>query len=50
MYLNALQGGANHGFHEAIGDTAALAVISPKHLKKLGIIPRNEAQSSSYGK
>lgn len=32
------QSGANHGFHEAIGDTAALSVISPTHLEKLGIL------------
>uniref|UniRef100_F6Z092 Angiotensin-converting enzyme n=2 Tax=Ciona intestinalis TaxID=7719 RepID=F6Z092_CIOIN len=30
--------GANSGFHEAIGDTAALSVINPTHLKKLGIL------------
>lgn len=32
------QAGANNGFHEAIGDTAALSVISPTHLYKLGIL------------
>ena len=28
------RGGANPGFHEAIGDTLALAVSTPKHLLK----------------
>nr|XP_039268156.1 angiotensin-converting enzyme-like [Styela clava] len=32
------QSGANHGFHEAIGDTAALSVISPTHLEKLKLL------------
>lgn len=27
------------GFHEAIGDTIALAVSTPAHLKKLGLLP-----------
>lgn len=36
------QSGANHGFHEAIGDTAALSVISPTHLEKLKIIDSNK--------
>lgn len=40
------QSGANHGFHEAIGDTAALAVISPKHLQKLGILKQSQAGTS----
>ncbi|KAK4008639.1 hypothetical protein OUZ56_013772 [Daphnia magna] len=30
--------GANPGFHEAIGDTIALAVSTPAHLKKLGLL------------
>lgn len=38
---NDVQSGANHGFHEAIGDTAALSVISPTHLEKLGILTRS---------
>jgi len=30
--------GANPGFHEAIGDTLALAVKTPKHLKEIGLL------------
>ncbi|XP_044757063.1 angiotensin-converting enzyme-like [Coccinella septempunctata] len=30
--------GANPGFHEAIGDTIALSVDTPKHLHKIGLI------------
>jgi hypothetical protein len=30
--------GANSGFHEAIGDTIALSVLTPKHLKTIGLI------------
>lgn len=36
--LTSAQSGANNGFHEAIGDTAALSVISLKHLRKLKIL------------
>lgn len=30
--------GANPGFHEAVGDTIALSVSSPKHLERVGLI------------
>lgn len=30
--------GANPAFHEAIGDTMALSVISPQHLQKIGLV------------
>ncbi|KAH7946099.1 hypothetical protein HPB49_020369 [Dermacentor silvarum] len=30
--------GANPGFHEAIGDTIALSVATPKHLKAVGLL------------
>ncbi|KAL0832500.1 hypothetical protein ABMA28_000718 [Loxostege sticticalis] len=30
--------GANPGFHEAVGDTIALSVSSPKHLRRVGLI------------
>ncbi|XP_059351358.1 angiotensin-converting enzyme-like [Daphnia carinata] len=30
--------GANPGFHEAVGDTLALSVITPKHLKEIGLL------------
>ncbi|KAG5670746.1 hypothetical protein PVAND_000987 [Polypedilum vanderplanki] len=32
------RGGANPGFHEAIGDTIALSVSTPKHLEKVGLL------------
>lgn len=28
------------GFHEAIGDTIALSVSTPKHLHKIGLLPK----------
>ncbi|XP_052132138.1 angiotensin-converting enzyme-like isoform X2 [Frankliniella occidentalis] len=31
--------GANSGFHEAVGDTIALSVSTPKHLRKVGLLP-----------
>lgn len=33
-----LRSGANPGFHEAIGDTIALSVDNPKHLKTIGLL------------
>jgi peptidyl-dipeptidase A len=30
--------GANSGFHEAVGDTIALSVSSPKHLQRVGLL------------
>jgi hypothetical protein len=30
--------GANSAFHEAIGDTMALSVMTMKHLKKIGLV------------
>ncbi|XP_061377584.1 angiotensin-converting enzyme-like isoform X1 [Danaus plexippus] len=30
--------GANPGFHEAVGDTIALSVSSPKHLRRVGLV------------
>lgn len=35
--------GANPGFHEAIGDTMALSVATPCHLKALGLIDNCES-------
>ena len=32
------QGGANDGFHEAIGDFAGLNAVTPKYLKHLGLL------------
>ncbi|XP_055587303.1 angiotensin-converting enzyme-like [Uranotaenia lowii] len=33
-----LRAGANPGFHEAVGDTIALSVATPKHFKKIGLL------------
>jgi len=33
--------GGNPGFHEAIGDTLALAVSTPKHLQAVGLLPKD---------
>ncbi|CAH0702699.1 unnamed protein product [Spodoptera exigua] len=33
--------GANPGFHEAIGETIALSVSSPRHLQTLGLVQRS---------
>ena len=30
--------GANPGFHEAVGDTLALSVQTPKHLKEINLL------------
>lgn len=35
------QGGANDGFHEAIGDTVALS-ITPAYLKQIGLMPQDQ--------
>ena len=34
----AFRGGANPGFHEAVGDVLALSVATPKHLEKIGLL------------
>ncbi|CAH2991504.1 unnamed protein product [Chilo suppressalis] len=34
----AFREGANPGFHEAVGDTIALSVSSPKHLRSIGLV------------
>ncbi len=36
------RGGANDGFHEAVGDTIALSVMTPKHLKRIGIVENDQ--------
>ena len=38
--------GANHAFHESIGDTIALSVSSLNHLKTIGIL---DTVDDSYG-
>jgi peptidyl-dipeptidase A len=37
-----LRGGANPAFHEAVGDTIALSVSTPKHLKKVNLLDNYE--------
>ncbi|XP_070538259.1 angiotensin-converting enzyme-like [Ptychodera flava] len=32
------RGGANHGFHEAVGDVLALSVSTPEHLQTIGLL------------
>lgn len=41
------RGAPNPGFHEAVGDTIALSVNSPKHLKKIGLIDSDELDEKS---
>jgi peptidyl-dipeptidase A len=42
------RGGANDGFHEAIGDTIALSV-TPEYLKQIGFIEKVPDQSADIG-
>ncbi|XP_039290587.1 angiotensin-converting enzyme-like isoform X2 [Nilaparvata lugens] len=40
---NVYKEGANSGFHEAVGDTIALSVSTPKHMRKIGLLdPQSE--------
>jgi peptidyl-dipeptidase A len=34
------KGGANDGFHEAIGDFVALSVVTPEYLKQIGLLDK----------
>lgn len=34
----SFRGGANPGFHEAIGDVLSLSVSTPKHLHAIGLL------------
>ena len=34
------RGGANPGFHEAVGDVLALSVETPDHLKSVGLLDK----------
>ena len=36
------------GFHEAIGDTIALAVSTPAHLQSLGLLPKSVSKSTRH--
>lgn len=47
----AFRNGANPGFHEAVGDTMALSVSTPEHLKAVGLLPDyvpDEEQDINY--
>jgi len=44
------QKGANPGFHEAIGDTAALSVMNSNHFIKLGILKKEDQTASNFKK
>ncbi|XP_055597208.1 angiotensin-converting enzyme-like [Uranotaenia lowii] len=35
---NMYRGGANPGFHEAVGDVISLSVSTPKHLERIGLL------------
>ncbi|ESO94197.1 hypothetical protein LOTGIDRAFT_118685, partial [Lottia gigantea] len=37
-FPQAFRDGANPGFHEAVGDTLALSVSTPGHLRKIGLL------------
>lgn len=39
--------GANAAFHEAIGDTIALSVMTPGHLQAIGLLNKSE-ESTDY--
>ncbi|XP_055997291.1 uncharacterized protein LOC130047084 isoform X2 [Ostrea edulis] len=39
--------GANPGFHEAIGDTMALSVSTPKHLHRIGLLDKLESDNET---
>ncbi|XP_035657900.1 angiotensin-converting enzyme-like isoform X3 [Branchiostoma floridae] len=41
------RGGANPGFHEAVGDTIALSVNTPGHLKKIGLLQNIEGNQGT---
>ncbi|CAG0896210.1 unnamed protein product [Cyprideis torosa] len=52
LYANQsyiFRGGANPGFHEAVGDLMSLSVNTPTHLKKLGLYetPKNFNQTAN---
>lgn len=42
-----LRSGANPGFHEAVGDTIALSVATPKHLKQIKLLNNYEDTEES---
>ena len=42
------QGGGNAAFHEAIGDTIALSVLTPQHLNTVGLVAGHPEQNSEH--
>ena len=40
--------GANSAFHEAIGDTIGLSVMTPKHLTRVGLLDSDETTYSLF--
>ena len=42
------RGGANPGFHEAVGDTLALSVSTPKHLKAVGLLDEVDENDGEF--
>ena len=40
--------GANPGFHEAVGDTIALSVVTPDYLHKIGLLKEVVHNESKY--
>ncbi|KAI9215775.1 angiotensin-converting enzyme-domain-containing protein, partial [Blastocladiella britannica] len=45
----AFRGGAADFFHEAIGDAIALSVMTPGHLREIGLAPPDDAKASKRG-
>ncbi|XP_069674792.1 angiotensin-converting enzyme-like [Periplaneta americana] len=44
---SAYRDGANPGFHEAVGDVIALSVLTPKHLREIGLL-EEESKEEDY--
>lgn len=42
------QGGANGAFHEAVGDSIALSVMTPEHLHTIGLLPAFNSSKGMY--
>lgn len=40
--------GANPGFHEAVGDTVSLSVVTPSYLHHLGLLEQPQSDYSEY--
>ncbi|XP_021941944.1 angiotensin-converting enzyme-like isoform X2 [Zootermopsis nevadensis] len=44
----AYKDGANPGFHEAVGDVIALSVLTPKHLREIGLLEGDASTGEDY--